>query len=220
MVACCGIGTMETVFGAIMLMIFHAVSKSMLFQAVGAVENSLGSREIGDWNGLIKRLPKLAVVIIIGILGMYTAPFGMLISKYVAFQAFVDSGSIILVLMVAFGSATTMFYWTKFLATVFSMRVRKPVEDRTLRSEYMSLYIHATMVILICACLAPVVNHFVDPMVDAMFASEFMMLTTKDFGIMVCLLVFTFAIPFVAYFLTKRLPEKEGQGLYGGNQYR
>lgn len=216
MTACCGIGTMETVFGAIMLMIFHAVSKSMLFQAVGAVENSLGSREIGDWNGLIKRLPKLAVVIIIGILGMYTAPFGMLISKYVAFQAFVDSGSIILVLLVAFGSATTMFYWTKFLATVFSMRVRKPVEDRTLKGEYISLYIHAALVILICALLAVVVNRIVDPMEDAMFATDFTMLTPKDFGIMVCLLIFTFAIPFIAYFLTKNLPEKRVKAYMAG----
>ena len=33
--ACAGIGVEETIWAAILLMIFHSVSKSMLFQAVG-----------------------------------------------------------------------------------------------------------------------------------------------------------------------------------------
>ena len=44
----------------------------------------------------------------------------MLISKWAALKAFVDSGSIILVLFICFGSATTLFYWTKWVATVLS----------------------------------------------------------------------------------------------------
>lgn len=51
---------------------------------------------------------------------MFLAPFGMLISKWAALKAFVDSGSIILVLFICFGSATTLFYWTKWVATVLS----------------------------------------------------------------------------------------------------
>ena len=42
-VACAGIGAEETIWAAVLLMIFHSVSKSMLFQAVGSIENSLGS---------------------------------------------------------------------------------------------------------------------------------------------------------------------------------
>ncbi len=52
-VACAGIGVEETVWGGVLLMIFHAVSKSMLFQAVGATENCLGSRDIEDMHGLL-----------------------------------------------------------------------------------------------------------------------------------------------------------------------
>lgn len=58
-VACAGIGVEETIWGAILLMIFHAVSKSMLFQAVGATENSLGSRDIENMHGMLLRLPPL-----------------------------------------------------------------------------------------------------------------------------------------------------------------
>ena len=45
-VACAGTGVEETVWGAVFLMIFHSVCKSMLFQAVGATENCLGSRDL------------------------------------------------------------------------------------------------------------------------------------------------------------------------------
>ena len=62
-------------------MIFHSVSKSMLFEGVGATENSIGSRDIEHMHGLILRPAKLAYIMGIGIAGMYLAPFGMLITQ-------------------------------------------------------------------------------------------------------------------------------------------
>ena len=40
-----------------------------MFLCVGAVENVTGSRNIEDMHGLIIKLPKLAIVMIIGICG-------------------------------------------------------------------------------------------------------------------------------------------------------
>lgn len=96
--ACAGVGMHEAVWAAILLMMFHAVSKSLMFLSVGAVENCTGSRNIEDMHGLIVKLPGLAYVMIIGIAGMFLAPFGMLISKWAALKAYVDSGSILLVI--------------------------------------------------------------------------------------------------------------------------
>ena len=52
-VACAGIGEEETVWAAVLLMLFHAIAKSMLFQAVGAIENSLGTRDIEAMHGYL-----------------------------------------------------------------------------------------------------------------------------------------------------------------------
>ena len=135
-VACAGIGVEETVWGAVLLMIFHSVSKSMLFQSVGATENCLGSRDIEDMHGMLLRLPKLTYIMGIGIAGMYLAPFGMLISKWVALRAFVDSENVLLVIFIAFGSATTMFYWTKWLSKLISQHhARENVTDVTRRGR-------------------------------------------------------------------------------------
>jgi ech hydrogenase subunit A len=115
-VACAGIGTYEAIWAAILLIIFHAISKSLLFLAVGTVEHQIDSRDIEDMNGLIVRMPKIAAMMVIGIAGMFLAPFGMLISKWAAIQAFIDAPfGFIFVIILAFGSALTLFFWAKWL---------------------------------------------------------------------------------------------------------
>jgi NADH:ubiquinone oxidoreductase subunit 5 (subunit L)/multisubunit Na+/H+ antiporter MnhA subunit len=59
-VACAGIGTAEAIWAAILLIIFHAISKSLMFLSVGTVEHRIKSREIEDMNGLIVRMPRIA----------------------------------------------------------------------------------------------------------------------------------------------------------------
>ena len=66
-----------------------------MFLCVGTVENRIGSRDLEDMDNIIVKLPKLAVMMIIGISGMFVAPFGMLISKWAAIRAFVDANRIL-----------------------------------------------------------------------------------------------------------------------------
>ena len=80
-VACGGVGTAGAVWAGIMLIIFHAITKSLLFLCVGTAEHHIGSRMIEDMDGLFNKMPRLAMCMIVGIAGMFLAPFGMLISK-------------------------------------------------------------------------------------------------------------------------------------------
>lgn len=117
-ICCAGIGTYQAAWTAVMLVIFHAVAKSLLFLSVGTAEQCLGSRNIESFDGMFCRLPHVSVCMIIGICGMFLAPFGMLISKWAAMKAFVDAGHPLLLLFIVFGSATTFFYWTKWLGKI------------------------------------------------------------------------------------------------------
>lgn len=127
MTACAGVGVPATVWAGVFLMVFHAVSKSLLFQDIGATENSLHTRNIEDFGGLLHRLPKLASCMFIGIVGMFLAPFGMLFSKWATLKSVIDSKNIILVLLICFGSATTTLYWSKWLGKLIQnpSRIRK-----------------------------------------------------------------------------------------------
>ena len=121
-VACAGIGTYEAIWAAVLLIVFHAVSKSLLFLAVGTVEHRIKSREIDDMNGLIVRMPKIAAMIVIGIAGMFLAPFGMLISKWAAIRAFIDAPyGFVFVIILAFGSAMTLFFWAKWMGKIIAV---------------------------------------------------------------------------------------------------
>jgi ech hydrogenase subunit A len=61
LIVCCGgIGTSAAVWAGIMLIIFHAIAKSLLFLSVGTTEHRIGSRDIEDMDGLFTRVPAVA----------------------------------------------------------------------------------------------------------------------------------------------------------------
>ena len=140
-VICTGIGTYEALWAAVMLILFHAVSKSLLFLTVGSVEQVTGSRDIEDMHGLTVKLPGLGLIMAIGIAGMFLAPFGMLISKWAALRAFVDSGHLFVVLFLVFGSAATLMYWSKWLGKIITVLHRSErIRNQVNRIEYASLF--------------------------------------------------------------------------------
>lgn len=140
-VACAGIGTYEAIWAAILLIVFHAVSKSLLFLSVGTVEHRIKSREVDDMNGLIVRMPKIAAMMVIGIAGMFLAPFGMLISKWAAIRAFIDIPyGFLFVIILAFGSAMTVYFWAKWMGKIISVTSdSKNIEGEVDHSEWAAL---------------------------------------------------------------------------------
>lgn len=203
--ACAGIGTAEAVWAGVLLMIFHAVSKSMLFQAVGAIENSMGSRDVEDMHGLIVKLPHLAMIMVVGICGMFLAPFGMLISKWAVLKSFIDSYSaagILLVFFICFGSATTMFYWTKWLCKVLAFDMNaKPVHDHTIGGQWVSLLVHAVLMVLICIMLPFVSSALLVPYTCGVFGIEtgaLDIISHSDIVIMVVMVFAIIAVPLLA----------------------
>lgn len=151
-VCCSGVGSAAAAWTAVMLVIFHAVAKSLCFLSVGTAEQQLGSRNLEVFDGLFCRLPHLAMCMLVGICGMFLAPFGMLISKWAAMKAVVDAGQPFLVLLLVFGSSITMFYWSKWIGKICIY-----VHDAELKEagvhgvQWFTLFVLAAMVE--CACI-------------------------------------------------------------------
>jgi ech hydrogenase subunit A len=162
-VLCGGIGTYEAVWAGILLIIFHAVAKCLLFLCVGVVEHKLHSRNIEDMSGLVLRMPRVAMMMEIGMAGMFLAPFGMLISKWAVLKAVVDASPLLSVFVV-FGSAATLFFWVKWMGKLVqvvgpSERIKKEL----VLGEAIALYGLSAATFLTCLLFPLISSIFIKP---------------------------------------------------------
>ena len=171
-VACAGVNTYAAMWSALLLIIFHAVAKSLLFLCVGIIEYKLGSRDIEDMDYLIMRLPKLTAVMMIGMAGMFLAPFGMIISKFVTLKAFIDTNPGMAILL-AYGSAATVFFWTKWMGKIMSIKygVTQVVEHTVSRWEQFTLAILAIATVVVCLALPFISFRIIDPYLQERFGT-------------------------------------------------
>lgn len=116
--ACVGINTPESLTAAIIFIIFHAVTKALLFLCVGTIEQHIESRDIEDMRGLYAKMPVTALISVMGVIMMIMPPFGVVLSKWMAMEA--AAGNLLVTLMVAFGSALTVMYWARWAGTLMS----------------------------------------------------------------------------------------------------
>lgn len=110
--------TPAAITAAILLIIFHAVSKGLLFLCVGTIEQHIGSRDIESMRGLYKIMPRVAVITLFGIVTMMLPPFGALLAKWIAIEASASAPAFmpVLVVLIAFGSALTVLFWARWPA--------------------------------------------------------------------------------------------------------
>jgi ech hydrogenase subunit A len=202
--ACAGIGTYESIWAAFFLIIFHAVSKSLLFLSVGSVESLMGSRDIEDMHGLIVKLPLMAIMLTIGIAGMFLAPFGMLISKWAAMKAFLDSKNLIMLFMLVFGSAATLFYWTKWLGKLIAIRhLSERLKAKATGTERIALFSLAAFTVANCLLFPVVSQYLVEPFLMQMFGVSQAVIGAGNQQIMLMLLGMILLLPVGLSLLTR-----------------
>lgn len=196
-VACAGIGSQESLWAAILLLIFHSISKSLLFLTAGSVEHQIGSRNVEDMDILMQVSRRLSGYMIVGIAGMFLAPFGMLISKWVAMKAFIDSNNILTVIILGYGSATTLFYWTKWMGKLVSNANRKDHIKHTFHiDEEIPIFIHAVLVVLSCFTFPLISEYVLVPYLSGLFGPGVSMpLGISDVNIMLIMLSMLLILP-------------------------
>ncbi len=132
-VACIGINTSFSLTAAVYLLLFHAVTKALLFLCVGTIEQHIHSRDIEDMLGLYGVMPTTALMTVAGVLMMIMPPFGMVLGKWMAIESAAAHMEVI-VLVVA-GSAMTVMYWARWAGLLMSEPVVIPY-----RFEHMPFY--------------------------------------------------------------------------------
>jgi len=219
--ACAGVGTYQAVWAAILLMIFHATAKALMFLSVGTAGHKLRSLDIEDMESLITRMPGMAFMMSIGIAGMFLAPFGMLISKWATLEAFIESNPA-LVCLVVFGSGMTVFFWTKWLGKIVAVsRTSKAIAEKVNRDEFLALAVLTALTIGICLFFPLVSHYFVEPFVLEVYGAT-AQLGQDNLTIMILMFATAMVLPFsMLHFRRerKRLPVYMGARPSTGNRF-
>jgi ech hydrogenase subunit A len=200
-IMCAGVGTPATIWAAILLTIFHAVAKALLFLGTGSIQHQIWSRDIEDMDGLIVRLPSLTVMMLIGILGMFLAPFGMLISKYAALRGLLmadglPEGGIILALILAFGSAPTVYFWANWMGKLVGTP-RSDIEkmDRLPLDESAALFVLTVFTFCACIFFLPLGRLVIDPYIISLYGSYSPTFEADTVFSMIFMMVMLFIMP-------------------------
>ena len=141
-------------------------------------------------------LPGLSLCMIIGICGMFLAPFGMLISKWAAMKAFVDAGHPLLLLVLVFGSSTTLFYWTKWLGKITAyIPAEKNLEEGIHGVEWLALRALSALTIVTCV-LFPVISQMaVIPYLEVTYETTMEVISRSNLLIMSMMVLLLVVLP-------------------------
>ncbi|MGD0615075.1 MAG: proton-conducting transporter membrane subunit, partial [Verrucomicrobiota bacterium] len=193
-VLCGGIGTGEAVWAGMLLIVFHAVAKCLLFLCVGVVEHKLHSRDIEAMSGLVVNLPRVAVMMLVGMAGMFLAPFGMLISKWAVLKAVVDASPLLSVFIV-FGSSATLFFWVKWMGKLLEVvEPQRRVKGDLALGESIALYGLSAATFLACLFFPLISSRFIEPYVLSVYGQT-ASLGQGNLLIMTIMMIFVLLFP-------------------------
>ncbi len=181
-IACAGIGTQVALGAAILLIIYHAVSKGLLFLCIGTIEQGIGSRDIEDMQGLMKKMPFTTVITVIGMISMLLPPFGVLITKWLAIEASV--GSPLVLLLIILGSAFTVVFWSKWIGIILTMSYKTKY-----KVEKLSASVKSSLILLLLGVLGtsiaivPLFNGLIKPYLDSLMVKDVLKLSGSGLGL-------------------------------------
>lgn len=222
-IASAGIGTPLAVAAAIMLILFHAISKALLFLCTGEIEHTIGSRDIEDMSGLIKKAPLLTTLAALGMVSMLLPPFGVLLTKWVSMEA-AASNPVVIVFLVL-GSALTTVYYAKWLGTILSSTMDKNAVPHKKLETYFPLSFLGVAIVATSALVFSIYHYLIEPQVKILLGNapnvtgpvgQF----TSEIGTFTYAIIFiVLALAILIYFATKNMftPRRVGYYMCGEN---
>jgi ech hydrogenase subunit A len=121
---------------AMLLMLFHALSKALLFLLAGNLERAFHLKEIDDMKGLVYKAPKNVTLVIFGFMSMILPPFGVFVGKLLALQIVAEMmqehpWQLAVLLGIAIGSVLLTLLYFKIVSALLS----RPSDTRPIEAD-------------------------------------------------------------------------------------
>ena len=153
MMALGAIGSEQAMKASLILIMFHAVSKALLFLQAGVLEKTFHLKYINDVNGLVNHSPLVAFFIIIGFASLTLPPFGAFVAKFMAIESIANElvknplYAFVLVFL-ALGSVFLTLLYFKALTKIFAKDADSKQESVKI-SKYYTIPSFALLALLI-----------------------------------------------------------------------
>ena len=222
-IVCVGLNTPLSITAAVIILLFHAISKALLFMSVGVVKDETGSEDIENMAFLRDRMPFVSISIFMGVIMILLPPFGMFAGKWIVSESNVSFPLIGIILSVGF--AASIVYYTKWLGKIFSTG---PMTGRPtiLKEKVPPLYritLGALMVagVVLSFGINLVTKYLVDPFVGRYYSApiggETVSLTTGLGAFPMIIILIVIGLIFLGLgFLLKPKREELSQAYAGG----
>jgi ech hydrogenase subunit A len=170
-ISCAGIDTPLSIAAAMLLIVFHGVSKALLFLCVGTVKQEIGSRDVEDMHGLFNKMPLTTIAATVGMLTMLLPPFGMFIGKkWSAMEAAPELP--IVAIMLVMGSVLTVVFWLRWTGIMLTGACdtgEKIIIEKQHPIIRLSLFALVAGSLVLSVFMAPLFNKLIIPFIEAYY---------------------------------------------------
>lgn len=186
MIMMAAVGSPVTIIAALTLILFHGISKCMLFLNAGVLERVFHFKQASDMDKLAESGPFTSFVVAIGFMSLLLPPFGAFIGKWFSIETLGQLattqkalGAIVIVL-IAFGGAVLSLLYFKVIGLIIARRG----EQDKVRLERTSPFYRISLDVLLAFVIAGVVgfpfllaDYFI-PVASQTLGQEIVMTTT------------------------------------------
>lgn len=171
MIMMAAVGTPVTVIASLVLVLFHGISKSMLFLNAGILEKVFHLKQSSDMDKLGESGPFTALVITIGFMSLLLPPFGAFVGKWMSIESLgalaTDKkilGALIMVAVAGGGAVLSLLYFK-----VMGLLMARSGDSDKINFEKTGPFYSVTTYILLGLLMATVIslpfllNHYFAP---------------------------------------------------------
>jgi len=137
MMALGALGSEKATMAAMILIVFHAIAKALLFLQAGTLEKIYHAKYISDMNALVNVAPKTIFLILIGFASMMLPPFGAFVAKFMALEAITETlatqpiNLFVLIFLILGGIALAILYF-KVASKLLAIDIGQKSKDEVL----------------------------------------------------------------------------------------
>jgi len=141
MMSLAAVGTEQATTACLVLIVFHAISKALLFLQAGILEKNFHLKYVDDINGLINHSPLVVFFIIVGFASLTLPPFGAFIAKFMAIESIASMIKenpmyAIAIIFISLGSVFLTLLYFKVVTKLFAKDMEIEQESITISKYY------------------------------------------------------------------------------------